>query len=85
MADDKVRAQLAQLAALDDATAHAVAVALNADVEIRRVAGGNVLWTTIDVQRVARMLVEHSTPSPAPLELESDIRRLVTKIPHGEG
>jgi hypothetical protein len=79
MADDKVKTQLAQLAALDDDTAHVVAVALNADVEIRRVSGGNALWTAVDVQRVARMLVEHAAPPT--IEIERDIRSLVTKLP----
>lgn len=45
----------------DDDTARVVAVALNADAEIRRIAGGGTgHWTSGDVQRVARMLSEHA-------------------------
>jgi hypothetical protein len=45
----------------DDDTARVIAVALNADAEIRRIAGGgNGHWTAHDVQRVARMLSEHA-------------------------
>jgi hypothetical protein len=45
----------------DDDTARVIAVALNADAEIRRIAGGGTgHWTALDVQRVARMLAEHA-------------------------
>jgi ketosteroid isomerase-like protein len=45
----------------DDDTARVIAVALNADAEIRRIAGaGTGHWTALDVQRVARMLSEHA-------------------------
>jgi hypothetical protein len=45
----------------DDDTARVIAVALNADAEIRRIAGGGAgHWTALDIQRVARMLAEHA-------------------------
>jgi hypothetical protein len=45
----------------DDDTSRIIAVQLNADAEIRRLAGtGNGHWTSLDVQRVARALAEHA-------------------------
>jgi hypothetical protein len=84
MANDKVKAQLAQLTALDDDTAHIVAVALNADAEIRRISGSTTLWTTIDVQRVAKMLVEHAGASAPSPDIEIGIERLVRTLPGRE-
>lgn len=45
----------------DDDTARVLAVALNADAEIRRITtGGTVHWTATDIKRVARTLAAHA-------------------------
>lgn len=44
----------------DDATAGAVAAQLNADQVIRRLSGGDALWSASSVRRVARALADHA-------------------------